>query len=205
MWLADIFSSRRINRFFTLSQQQADLLVQAAELFREYLASASADVAEKINSKKLRGDEMLKELNTALRDTFVTPIDRQDIYNLGETLDDMLTYINNAAREIRLFGVPVTPSMRKIAEILEAAARLIKQAVDYLQREPQRAWQCALAIQEAEGRVEDRYRQALLELFGGSDFHTIFKQREVYRHLSNSADRALAIGRLIGKIVVKAT
>jgi uncharacterized protein len=205
MWLADLFSSRRINRFFTLAQEQAELLVQATALLKEYLTSGSAGLSERINDLRSKGGRVLDDLNTALRDSFVTPIDRQDIYNLGETLDDMLNYINNAAREVSLFQVSTTPQMQKIAEILEASARLIKQAIDHLQRDPQRAWKCAHDLQEAEGRVEDRYRQALLELFAGPDFHTILKQREVYRHLSNSADRALEVGRLIGKIVVKAT
>jgi uncharacterized protein len=205
MWLADLFSSRRINRFFTLAQEQAELLVQATAALKQFLSSGSAELSEQINSLRSKGSRVLDELNTALRDSFVTPIDRQDIYNLGETVDDMLNYINNAAREVSLFHVSTTPQMQKIAETLEASARLIKQAIDYVQQDPQRAWKCARDLQEAEGRVEDRYRQALLELFAGPDFHTILKQREVYRHLSNSADRALAVGRLIGKIVVKAT
>jgi uncharacterized protein Yka (UPF0111/DUF47 family) len=51
--------------------------------------------------------------------------------------------------------------------------------------------------------MEDLYRASLAELFNGDDVRTMLKVREIYRHLSNSADRADAIGKLVGKIVVK--
>jgi uncharacterized protein Yka (UPF0111/DUF47 family) len=51
--------------------------------------------------------------------------------------------------------------------------------------------------------MEDLYRAALARLFAGDDVREMLKVREIYRHLSNSADRADAIGKLIGKIVVK--
>ena len=51
--------------------------------------------------------------------------------------------------------------------------------------------------------MEELYRSALARLFAGDDVRSMLKLREVYRHLSNSADRADAIGKLIGKIVVK--
>jgi uncharacterized protein len=205
MWLADFFSSRRINRFYELSQRQTDILVSAATLFREYVCGNTKGLSARINDTRAKGRDVLSELETALRDSFVTPIDRQDIYNLGEMIDDMLNYINNAAREIELFSVTPTPQMQRMSVVLEAAARHIKDAVDALRKDPQTSWTCARKVERTEGLVEDEYRKAVLELFGGSDFHAILKQREVYRHLSNSADRALAVGRLIGKIVVKAT
>jgi uncharacterized protein len=205
MWLADLFSSRRIDRFFTLIQQQADVLVSAAAMLREFLTSDSPELSEKINAARVRETEILNALDTTLRDAFVTPIDRQDIYNLGEALDDMLNYINNAAREIGIFNVAPTAFMQQMAVTLETAAKQVRDSIAYLKSDPQKAWGCARYIQESEALVEDEYRRALVQLFAGSDIHVILKQREVYRHLSNSADRALAIGRLIGKIVVKAT
>jgi uncharacterized protein Yka (UPF0111/DUF47 family) len=205
MWLADLLSSRRVNRFFALSLRHATLLVRATALFQEYLAHDSTALSDQIDAVRKEGAAVLRDLTTALRDAFVTPIDRQDIYNLGESVDDMLSYINNAAREITLFNVPITPQMQAIAATLVEAARQIQEAIEHLQKDPQRAWDCARAVQDAEGRVEDQYRRALLDLFAGSDIPTVLKQREVYRHLSNSADRAQSIGRLIGKIVVKAT
>ena len=205
MWLSDLFRTRKLDRFFSLAATQAAILLRSALLLQECLSGAPPQSFERIDRLRQEGRVVLDQLNTALRDAFVTPIDRQDIYNLGEALDDMLGYLNNAAREIALFKVPLTPQMREIAEVLVSSAQQIRDAVDQLQNDPAQSWRCAKAAQAAEGLVEDQYRQALTFLFDEPDFHVVLKQREIYRHLSNSADRALAIGRLIGKIVVKAT
>lgn len=205
MWLADIFSPRRADRFFALLRQHSEILVKASQEFRQFVMSGSPQLSEQINQLRTEGAAVLGQLTSALRDAFVTPIDRQDIYNLGEGIDDMLNYINNAAREISLFGVQATPQMQDMAQILEMSAERIGEAVAHLRSDPQRAWKCSRDLQQAESLVEDRYRKALAELFNGSDIRTILKQREVYRHLSNSADRAQAVGRLVGKVIVKAT
>ena len=206
MWLADLFRTRKLDRFFALATTQAALLLRSALLLKDCVSGGAPPQSfKRMDRLRQEGRAILNQLNTALRDAFVTPIDRQDIYNLGEALDDMLGYLNNAAREIALFSVPLTSQMREIAEVLVTSAQQIRDAVDQLQNDPAQSWRCAKAAQAAEGLIEDQYRQALTVLFDEPDFHMVLKQREIYRHLSNSADRALAIGRLIGKIVVKAT
>lgn len=205
MWLADLFLPAREDRFISLLQQHAEILCQVARLFNGYLATGTPSLSDDIGRLEKEGDEVLVQLTTALRDAFVTPMDRQDIYNLAEGIDDMIDYLEDAAREIRLFGVSPTEDMRAIARILEQATDAIATAVRSLKSDPKVAWAKALEAQHCENLVEDRYRAALAELFNGTDMSQIFKLREVYRHLSNSADQADAIGRHIGKIVVKAT
>ena len=205
MWLADLFLPAREDRFLLLLDQHVRILSQVAGAFRSYVNEGAPSLSDDIDQLEKQADDCLSELTGALRDAFVTPIDRQDIYNLGEALDDMIDYFNNASREISLFKVSTTDHMRAIAGILDDSAGLIAASVRCLKSDPPRAWELAREAQRCENRVEDRYRKALAELFDGDDMHQIFKLREVYRHLSNSADRADAIGRLIGKIVIKAS
>jgi uncharacterized protein len=205
MWLADLFMPGREDRFLSLLDRHVDLLAQVAQKFRRYVTEGTPSLSDEIDQLEKEADGCIRELTTALRDAFITPIDRQDIYNLGEAIDDMIDYLNNAAREIAIFKVSSTDHMRAIATILEEASLDIAAAVKALRNDPQQAWTKAGQAQHAENLVEDRYRTALADLFEGSDVSLIFKLREVYRHLSNSADRADAIGRLIGKIVVKTT
>lgn len=204
MWLSDFFLPRRSDRFLTLLRQHTEILVDAALTFNSFVTSG-APCSEKIDQFEKSGEAILDQLTTALRDAFVTPMDRQDIYGLGEAIDDMIRYIDNAAREISLFDVRPTPQVQEMARILEGAAEEIREAISFLSNAPQMAWKCAQKVQRAESLMEDCYRAALVKLFSGSDIHYILKIREVYRHLSNSADRAQSIGRLIGKIVVKTT
>ncbi len=203
MWLADLFMPGREDRFLSLLDHHVALLVEVAQTFRRYVSEEKPALSDEIDRLEKEADACVRELTTALRDAFITPIDRQDIYNLGEAIDDMIDYLNNAAREIAIFKVSSTDHMRAIAVILEDASLDIAAAVKALRSDPQLAWTKAGQAEHAENLVESRYRTALAELFEGSDVSLIFKVREVYRHLSNSADRADAIGRLIGKIVVK--
>ncbi|HLW38002.1 MAG TPA: DUF47 family protein [Candidatus Eremiobacteraceae bacterium] len=205
MWLADLFSPSREREFLTLLKQHTGYLTQAARKLHEYVRHGTPELAQEIDDIERQADGVLTKLVSALRDAFVTPIDRQDIYNLGEAIDDMIDYINSAASEIALFKVGSTDDMVAMAGMLQNAAEAIDAAIGYLKSNPQEAWARARDAGSAENSVEDRYRHALMMLFEGPDFHEIFKLREVYRHLSNSADRAEAVGRLIGKIVVKAS
>jgi uncharacterized protein len=203
MWLADLFGSSRVRRFFDLLVQHAALLAQAARTLRDYVLTGDADLADKIAKLELRGDVVLAELVNAIRDSFVTPLDRQDLYNLGETIDDMIDYLNNAAVEFKLFCIAPTGPMHVMCGILVDAANQVEAAVIAISKDANAAIGHANTACACENRMEDVYREALAELFDGEDIRAMLKVREIYRHLSNSADRADAVGKLIGKIVVK--
>jgi predicted phosphate transport protein (TIGR00153 family) len=203
MWLADMFTGRKQDRFIELLCQHAAILVQAADALERYVAQGKPELSDEVDTLEKRGDEILLTMLTALTETFITPFDRQDIYALGEAIDDMIDYINNAAREIKIFGVSATPAMEQMAGILSQGAREIRDAVAAIESQPDVATHCARAACSSENAMENLYRRTLAELFDSNDVPKIFKLREIYRHFSNSADRADSAGRLLGKIVVK--
>jgi uncharacterized protein len=188
MWLTNMFRPTQTDRFYGLLYQQAALLCEGSAKLLEYIET---------------GDVAVREMIDALQDTFVTPMDRQDLYGLSEAMDRMLDYLNNAARELKLFAIGATPEMAEMGRILSDATNSILDAVAALHKEPKRATDSARAVIHAEHRMEDVYRRTIAVLFDNPDLPTALKRREIYRHLSNSADRAEAIGRLIRKIVVK--
>jgi uncharacterized protein len=203
MWLSDLFKSSRERRFFEILIHQASLLDEAAAMLVRYVESGDDSCAQQIAALDRASTEALKQLISAMRDTFVTPIDRTDLYNLGETIDDMLDYLNSAAAEIKVFEVEATPAMRAMCARLREAASQVLAGVRALPSDPSQAYACARSASDAEDAIESQYRSALAELFKGDDVRQMLRLREVYRHFSNSADRADAIGKLIGKVVVK--
>jgi len=100
-----------------------------------------------------------------------------------------------------------TPFMRRIAALLKDAAYEIFQAVQRLQKNPDVATEHAQRAKTLENRVESVYREAIADLFKGpEDVHHVvemLKLREVYRHLSNAADRGDEAADIIADIVVK--
>ena len=205
MWLADLFGTSKQQRFFELLRRQTALLAQATKKLAAYVESGNANLADEIADLERHADETLQALIGAIRDTFVTPLDRQDLYYLGEAIDDMLDYVNSAASEFRLFAVAPTPAMRSMCGILLEAAGEIDSAIAAISNDTPAAYAHARSASSAENRMEDLNRSTLAELFEGDDVHTMLKLREIYRHFSNSADCADAIGKLIGKIIVKTT
>ena len=97
--------------------------------------------------------------------------------------------------------------MQRMASLLRDAAYELLQAVDRLEQHPNVAGDHAQRAKALENRVEDVYREALADLFSGvTDLEhvvTILKLREVYRHLSNAADRGDEAANVIADIVVK--
>jgi uncharacterized protein Yka (UPF0111/DUF47 family) len=154
-------------------------------------------------------DEIRRILIDELNRTFVTPIDREDIFALSRTIDDMLDYANTTVDEMEILKVAPTPYMGRIASLLRDAAFEIHLGVQRLKGHPSVANEHAQRAKALENRVEDVYREALADLFGGPQdvAHVIemLKMREVYRHLSNAADRGDEAANVIADIVVKMT
>ncbi len=203
MWLADMFTGRKQNRFVDLFDQLSDKLVKAATLLEQYVAQGKPEISDEIDRLEKQADEILRSILTSLTEAFITPYDRQDIFYLAEDIDDMIDYINNAAREIKLFGVAVTPPMAEMARILTQGANEVRAAVAAIATNPNVAAHHARAASATENAMEDLYRRSLAELFETPDIRTIFKLREIYRHLNNCADRADAAAKQIDKIVIK--
>jgi predicted phosphate transport protein (TIGR00153 family) len=205
MWLSDLFKSSQSNRYFDLLVRQATILSEAARTLLRYYETGDSTLADEVDRLELLGDETLKSLVEAIRDSFITPLDRQDLYYLGETIDDMTDYLESAAVEFKLFDLAATPAMREMCAVLVTGAAEIEAAVCAIATDPSKAYVHARAASATEDHVEDLYRKALADLFSGDDFRTMLKTREIYRHLSNSADRADDVARVIAKIVVKTT
>jgi uncharacterized protein Yka (UPF0111/DUF47 family) len=144
-----------------------------------------------------------------LHKTFVTPFDREDIYQLSLYLDDVLDYTYTTVEELRVLQVQPDAHLAHMAMRLNEAADELVLAMERLTRNPMVALDHARRAKGRENQVERLYRQAVAELFRGpEDVHHIMvmlRLREVYRHISNAADRADHAANVIGSIIVKMT
>ena len=163
--------------------------------------------AGRIKDREHEGDEITHQIMRALNTTFVTPFDREDIFALSRTIDDVLDYAYSTVTEMEVLKVGPTSFMIRMASLLHDAAYELSMAVDRLQDHPGVSNDHAQRAKALENRVEDVYREALADLFkGATDIEhvvLILKLREVYRHLSNAADRGDEAANVIADIVVK--
>ena len=203
------FLKRREEVFHKLIQEQASITYEGLRLLVKYLETHAPEIAEELDLKEKEADEVRRILIDELNRSFVTPFDREDIFALSRSIDDVIDYANSTVSEMEVLKVEPTPYMLRIASLLKDAAYELYQAVQRLQKNPAVATEHAQRAKTLENRVEGVYREAIANLFTGpEDVHHIvemLKLREVYRHLSNAADRGDEAGNIIADIVVKKT
>jgi uncharacterized protein Yka (UPF0111/DUF47 family) len=146
---------------------------------------------------------IIDELNR----TFVTSIDREDIFALSRAIDDVVDYAHTTVEEMEMLEVEANSHLRDMASLLRDAAHEIQLGILRLEDHPNVAAEHAMRAKALENRVEGVYREAIADLFQGPQDveHVVgmLKLREIYRHLSNAADRGDEAANIIGDIVVK--
>jgi len=208
MGIRDLFKPRE-DKFMRLLTEQAAKTLEGMELLEEFMKDNDGEVARRITQVEKEADEVRRILIDELNRSFVTPIDREDIFALSLTIDDILDYGYSTVDEMVILEVESNSYLRRMVSLVREAAREIYMGVLRLQDHPNVANDHAVRAKALENRVETVYREALAELFHGpTDIDHVMdmlKLREIYRHLSNAADRGDQAANVIGDIVVKMT
>jgi predicted phosphate transport protein (TIGR00153 family) len=199
---------KRQNIFLKLIHDQAALTVAGLDALKAYMEGQEGAGAE-LTRKEKEADEVRRILIYELNKTFITPFDREDIFALSRAIDDVIDYAYSTLNEMEILKVKPTQFMVRIASLLRDAAFELLQAVDRLADHPGVASEHAQRAKALENKIEDVYREALADLFHGAEdtkhIMKMLKQREIYRHLSNAADRGDEAANVIADIVVKIT
>lgn len=206
MGLKDLFK-RKPNRFLQALTNHATVMLKGIEALNEYMKEQDPVYAKQITELEREADEIRRVLIDDLNRTFVTPFDREDIFALSLTIDDILDYGHTTVDEMVILHVKTNDYLRQIVSLILEAAHEIHRGVGYLEERPNIAVDHAMRAKALENRVESVYREALASLFQGPQDvdHVVemLKLREIYRHLSNAADRGDAAANVLSNIVVK--
>ncbi|MGA9534242.1 MAG: DUF47 family protein [Anaerolineales bacterium] len=199
--------AKKTNRFTELLIQQAEFAVEGLKGLRQYVNEPDSALSLKVSRMEKEADEVRRILIDELNQTFVTPIDREDIFALSRAIDDILDYADSTIEEMALLQIKPNAYIQRMVSLLHDAAYEIHQGVMRLDDHPNVAVDHAVRAKALENRMETVYREALAELFKMAkdveDIVIMLKLREVYRHLSNAADRGDEAANVIGDIVVK--
>ena len=203
------FFKSKPNKFIQLIIEQARITLEGIEMLAKFMNDYDHEAAEELRKKEKEADEVRRILIDELNRTFVTPFDREDIFALSRAIDDVLDYAYSTVDEMEILKVKPTSFMARIASLLRDSANEIYLATQRLQSNPQVAVDHAQRAKALENRIESVYREALADLFNGPEdvkqLIKVLKKREVYRHLSNAADRGDEAANVISNIVVKTT
>jgi len=206
--IKDFFKPRQ-DKFLRLLIEHAAKTREGLESLEAFMQEPSDERARKIRLLEKEADEVRRVLIDELNRTFVTPMDREDIFALSRAIDDVIDYANTTVEEMVILGVEPNGFLQRMVSLLREAAYEIHLAMLRLKDHPNVASDHAIRAKALENRVEHVYREAIADLFSGpEDIHHVMdmlKLREIYRHLSNCADRGDEAANVITDIVIKMT
>lgn len=208
MGLKEFLKPKR-DKFLELLIQQAEITLRGMVALEAYMKRTTEEQAAAVVQAEKDADEVRRILIDDLNRTFVTPIDREDIFALSRAIDDVMDYAYSTVEEMEILEVEPNDFLRRMVSLLHDAANEIHLAMLRLKENPGVAVEHATRAKALENRVERVYREALAALFSGPEdipgVMRVLKLREIYRHLSNCADRGDEAANVIHDIVVKMT
>jgi uncharacterized protein Yka (UPF0111/DUF47 family) len=191
--------------FFMLLHDQGTKTLEGLGALCEYVANSTKVNAERVKDIEMEADDFRRIIIDHLNQTFITPIDREDIFSLSRAIDDVMDYACTTVYEMQIYKVPVDEHIRIMTDILKKECKELNAALKNLQHYPNVAMEHAREAKSCENKMEKEYRAALGDLFEGTDPVYMIKMREIYRHLSNAADRGDEAANIISDIIVKMT
>jgi predicted phosphate transport protein (TIGR00153 family) len=195
--------------FFDYFDQHAGLIVRAVRLFARATGNGSSvkDVPKNIKAVEHSGDELTHTCMEALHGAFIRPFDREAIQRSMVGLDDILDYIDEAARRMALYNIAqVAQPAQDTAGILVDAAEACQQAVRRLRSHkgaPAILGVCK-RIKECENRADAVTEAAAGALFENvADPLTVRKSRKIYESIENAGDAAEDVANVVEGIVLE--
>ena len=189
--------------FFYLLDDQSNHVEKTVGLLVRFMETGDAEIGKEIKADEHAADKVKVRNIHTLNEAFSTPIDREDIYRAITMLDEIVNYCKDTVGEMDALGVRPDSFTLEMAKMLHEGTQALSRGYGKLGSAPAGAAVDADAARKSERRVEKLYRRALAELFQGDDYREMFKKREIYRHITNAAERMAHCANTLHDIVVK--
>ena len=162
------------------------------------------DKAEEIKEVEHKCDFLTHEIYQRLNRTFVTPLDREDIYVLARRLDDVIDAIDASATVIKLYQIDkVRPSARDLARLTSEATDQVLHGLRALEKRDG-VLACSIEINRIENEADRAHQEAIRELFQEErDPITLIKWKEVLDFIEAATDRCEDVANVLESVVVK--
>jgi predicted phosphate transport protein (TIGR00153 family) len=199
----------REGRFFDYFNEHAGHAVLAAAELKALLADLSELEARRRNIERheKQADQITHHTMQLLHQTFITPLDRDEIHQLITTMDDVLDLIEDIAQCLFLYDVrAVTPEAQRLADICVACTEKVRDAVAKLESmdNADAILKLCAEIDRLEADADYVMRSAMAKLFREEpDAKEIIKQKEIYQLLESVTDKCEDIANLIEGIVLE--
>ena len=197
-------------KFFPLFEEASSNLIEIATNLHEAVNLPLKErevLFQKIDVLEQKGEDITRQTNLELSRNFITPFDREDIYSLITSIDNVAGNLHGAASRMRLYQVDkITKSIRKLTEINLEACQNIDVAVRELRdlKKMKNITDACLKINKLENKSDNVYDKAVLDLFENeTDAKNIIKYKEVLSVLETATDKCKSVAGVLESISVK--
>jgi predicted phosphate transport protein (TIGR00153 family) len=199
-------------KFFDLFDKDVANLLAGARVFKEAMSN---NISKEERAQKIRkleelehtGDEITHQIFSELANTFITPIDREDIHSLATHLDDILDYIQGSANRIILYRIEsISPEQEKIASLLYDQVVELNKAIPLLHhlKNATKIRACLVRINSMENEADDLFERAIANLFDTcKDPIYLIKMKELLVSMETATDQCEDAANVIESIMIK--
>jgi uncharacterized protein len=199
-------------RFFDLFNRSASNTLEGARILHDLMTNY-VDVDRKARHLKdieHTGDEITHEVFGALHRTFVTPIDREDISHLASALDDVIDWIEEVARRVRLYRIDQPTQIAcQFSKVILEQAELIAHGVPLLEerRNAEALERATQEIHRLENEADDLLAEAIATLYDGVNevpqLIRAMRWNDIYQLLEDTTDKAEEVATVLSNITLK--
>jgi predicted phosphate transport protein (TIGR00153 family) len=192
--------------FYDLFAEAASHLVHGASLLAQMLDETSDKkaIAEQMREAEHDADETTHKIVRTVNSTFITPFDREDIYRLASSLDDVMDFMEEAVDLLGLYEIDrLPPEFAPQVEVLQHATQMTADAMPRLRtmKDLEEYW---IEINRLENQGDRTYRRIVADLFSGSHKTLdVLKLKDIVDSLEHAIDALESVANTVEQIAVK--
>jgi uncharacterized protein len=200
----------RTPKFFDYFDRDTEVLVRAAEEFSHFLDSSvdARDHSGRLKKLEHEADKLTHEAMELLHRSFITPLERGDLRRLILALDEIVDYLDDAARRIAIYEVgAILPEVHAMGKVIVDLARAVQSAVHELRnlrKKTHRVLEHCIEIQRLENLGDHLHHIALASIFKLSvEPLVVMKWKEIVDLIESAMDAAEEVAHVIEGIVLE--
>ncbi len=196
----------RDGKYFDRFKDLADRILESAQILAQFFSReiSVAAAADQIKRLEHQCDEISHEILRSIDQTFITPIDREDIHQLAVRLDDVIDLIDGTVRRVSLFNVTEpTPRSTVLAQIIVRTTQELVKAVSELRRQKGVVEHC-IRIKQLENEGDVAYHDAVASLFREQIAAIeVIKWKDIYDNMERCIDQCAGVAHVLESVVLK--
>ncbi len=197
----------REEAFFDLFKKEAENMIEGSRLLKEMLENFRdpLEQARRIKDVEHVGDGITHDIARRLNQTFITPIDREDIHALASALDDILDEIDEVADRFVIFKIAKPTAIAvQLAGILHRASVSVGAGIDLLGKGHSDMSEVSVTVNTLENEADRVTRDAISLLFEEeTDPIAVIKWKEIYENFEKGTDRCEDVANILERIALK--